>query len=112
MQTTTTRDSEVVSAARAGVTAIAPLVIGFAPFALVVGATIGAASNHEAGIAGSWLIYGGSAQIATVRSRNGRRVRRDPGRAPHQHPAAGLQRVALAALAGPAAVVPRDGRCR
>ena len=68
MQTTTTRDSEVVSAARAGVTAIAPLVIGFAPFALVVGATIGAASNHEAGIAGSWLIYGGSAQIATVRA--------------------------------------------
>ncbi len=49
-------------------TAIAPLVIGFAPFALVVGATIGAASNHEAGIAGSWLIYGGSAQIATVRA--------------------------------------------
>ena len=68
MQTTTTRDSEVVGAARAGVTAIAPLVIGFAPFALVVGATIGAASNHEAGIAGSWLIYGGSAQIATVRA--------------------------------------------
>jgi predicted branched-subunit amino acid permease len=68
MQTITTRDSEVVSAARAGMTAIAPLVIGFAPFALVVGATIGAASNHEAGIAGSWLIYGGSAQIATVRA--------------------------------------------
>ena len=64
----TTRDSEITHAARAGAVAIAPLIIGFAPFALVVGATIGAASDHAAGIAGSWVIYGGSAQLATVRT--------------------------------------------
>lgn len=64
----TTGDTAVAHAARAGVMAITPLIIGFAPFALVVGATIGAATNHEAGIAGSWLIYGGSAQLATVRT--------------------------------------------
>jgi len=64
----TTRDSEVTHATRAGVMAIAPLVVGFAPFALIVGATVGASANHGAGIAGSWLIYGGSAQIATTRT--------------------------------------------
>ncbi|HTN79869.1 MAG TPA: AzlC family ABC transporter permease [Acidimicrobiales bacterium] len=64
----TTNGTEVRAAARAGVIAISPLVIGFAPFALVVGATIGASSYHHAGIASSWLVYGGSAQIATVRT--------------------------------------------
>ena len=64
----TTHDTEVADAARAGVMAITPLVIGFAPFALVVGATVGGSSDHAAGIAGSWFIYGGSAQIATVRT--------------------------------------------
>ena len=64
----TTEITEIRTAARAGVIAIAPLVIGFAPFALVVGATIGASTYHEAGIASSWLVYGGSAQIATVRT--------------------------------------------
>jgi predicted branched-subunit amino acid permease len=64
----TTRDSEVTQAARSGVIEIAPLVVGFAPFALVVGTTIGASANKGAGIAGSWLIYGGSAQIATART--------------------------------------------
>ena len=64
----TTRDSEVTHATRAGVMAIAPLVVGFAPFALVVGATVGASSHQGAGIAGTWLIFGGSAQIATTRT--------------------------------------------
>jgi len=64
----TTRDSEVTHAIRDGVIAVAPLVAGFAPFALVVGATLGAAANPGAGIAGSWIIYGGSAQIATART--------------------------------------------
>lgn len=64
----TTRDSEVTHAVRAGVMAIAPLVVGFAPFALVVGATVGASSHQGAGIAGTWLIFGGSAQIATTRT--------------------------------------------
>jgi predicted branched-subunit amino acid permease len=64
----TTRDSEVTHATRAGLIAVAPLVLGFAPFALVVGATVGATANQGAGIAGSWLIYGGSAQIATART--------------------------------------------
>ena len=57
----TTQDTEVADAIRAGVMAITPLIIGFAPFALVVGATIGSSANHGAGIASSWLIYGGSA---------------------------------------------------
>ena len=46
--------------------AIAPLLIGFAPYAVVVGSVIGAHSSPAAGWAGTWLIFGGSAHLATL----------------------------------------------
>jgi predicted branched-subunit amino acid permease len=61
-------ESETASAARDGALAIAPLVLGFAPFALVIGASVAASSHQGAGFAGSWLIYGGSAQLAVTRT--------------------------------------------
>ncbi len=51
---------------RAGAMAIAPLLIGFAPYAVVVGSVIGAHSSPAAGWAGTWLIFGGSAHLATL----------------------------------------------
>jgi predicted branched-subunit amino acid permease len=61
-------DSETASAAREGALAIAPLVLGFAPFALVIGASVAASAHEGPGFAGSWLIYGGSAQLAVTRT--------------------------------------------
>jgi predicted branched-subunit amino acid permease len=49
-----------------GVAAMLPLVIGYAPFALAVGAAVAAHGDVVAGWAGSWLVYGGSAHIATL----------------------------------------------
>jgi predicted branched-subunit amino acid permease len=56
------------SAVAAGALAMLPLVIGYAPFALVIGATIAEHGDELAGWSGSWLVYGGSAQLATIRS--------------------------------------------
>ena len=61
-------DAETASAARDGALAIAPFIVGFAPFALVIGATVGASSHEEAGFAASWIVYGGSAQLALQRT--------------------------------------------
>jgi predicted branched-subunit amino acid permease len=51
---------------RDGAMAMAPLLIGFAPYAIVVGSVIGAHSAPAAGWAGIWLIFAGSAHLATL----------------------------------------------
>jgi predicted branched-subunit amino acid permease len=53
---------------RAGFIAVAPFLVGLAPFALVIGAAAARSSDPLAGWAGSWLIYGGSAHLAVLRS--------------------------------------------
>jgi predicted branched-subunit amino acid permease len=45
-----------------------PLLAGFVPFALVVGAAVADHGSPLAGWAGSWLIFGGSAHLATIRT--------------------------------------------
>jgi predicted branched-subunit amino acid permease len=54
--------------ARRGVLETLPLLAGYAPFALVIGATAAAEGAPLAGWTGSWLIYGGSAHLATMRT--------------------------------------------
>ena len=53
---------------RDGVAAVLPFVAGLAPFAAVIGATAAAHGDVVAGWTGSWLIYGGSAHLATLRT--------------------------------------------
>ena len=53
------------SSLREGVSVMLPFVAGFAPFALAIGA-VAARGNAWAGWSGSWLIYGGSAHLATL----------------------------------------------
>jgi predicted branched-subunit amino acid permease len=54
-------------AARAGAMAMAPIAVGLLPFALVIGTTVSESGAGVAGWAGSWLIFGGSAHLATMR---------------------------------------------
>jgi predicted branched-subunit amino acid permease len=56
-----------VRAVRAGVAAALPFVVGLAPFAFVIGSAA-AEGDALAGWAGSWLVYGGSAHLATLRA--------------------------------------------
>jgi predicted branched-subunit amino acid permease len=51
---------------RDGVAAMAPLLLGYAPFALVIGSTVATVDQPVAGWAGSWLIFGGSAHLAAL----------------------------------------------
>ena len=44
---------------RDGILAMVPFVVGFAPFALVIGAAAAHSGDPLAGWSGSWLIYGG-----------------------------------------------------
>ena len=53
---------------RAGFLAMIPFVVGYAPFALVIGSAVADSANPLAGWSGSWLIYGGSAHLAVLRS--------------------------------------------
>jgi predicted branched-subunit amino acid permease len=48
------------------VVATLPLVLGYAPFALVIGTTIAQHRQPLAAWAGTWLIYGGSAHLAVL----------------------------------------------
>jgi predicted branched-subunit amino acid permease len=59
------------SAARRGAMAMLPLLAGYVPFALVIGATAAELGSPLAGWAGSWLIYGGSAHLAALRTLDG-----------------------------------------
>jgi predicted branched-subunit amino acid permease len=56
------------SAARDGALAMLPLLAGLTPFALVIGSAVAAHGSPLAGWTGSWLIYGGSAHLATLRT--------------------------------------------
>ncbi len=58
----TTRREDVL----AGVHAMTPLVLAYAPFAVVIGSTVASIDEPVAGWAGSWLIYGGSAHLAAL----------------------------------------------
>jgi predicted branched-subunit amino acid permease len=53
---------------RDGVVAMTPFVVGLAPFALTIGAAAARTDDPLAGWAGSWLIFGGSAHLAVLRS--------------------------------------------
>jgi predicted branched-subunit amino acid permease len=50
----------------AGAFAMAPFVLAYAPFALVIGSKVATLDDPVAGWAGSWLIYGGSAHLAAL----------------------------------------------
>jgi len=52
----------------AGAAAMAPFVIAYIPFAVVIGSTAATVDQPFAGWAGSWLIYGGSAHLAALQS--------------------------------------------
>lgn len=52
--------------ARRGAMAMLPMLVGYAPFAAVVGAAVAAQDERLAAWAGTWLIYGGAAQLAVL----------------------------------------------
>ena len=56
------------SATGAGILAMLPMIVAYAPFALVIGAAVAQHGAPLAGWAGSWLIFGGSAHLATIRT--------------------------------------------
>lgn len=56
------------SPAADGVAGMLPLVVAYAPFAAVIGATVADRGDALAGWAGSWLVYGGSAHLAAMRA--------------------------------------------
>ncbi len=56
------------SAVRAGVLTMLPLLVAFIPFALVIGSAAADHGDPLAGWAGSWLILGGSAHLAAIRT--------------------------------------------
>jgi len=72
MSATTAAPVEAPAAApsspvRDGLAALVPLAIAYTPFALVVGTALAAHDGGITGWAGSWLVYGGSAQLAALR---------------------------------------------
>ncbi len=58
----------VASAGRRGALAMLPMLAGYMPFALVIGSAAADRGTPLAGWAGSWLILGGSAHLATMRT--------------------------------------------
>ncbi len=56
------------TATRDGVVAMVPFVVGYSPFALSIGAAVAAHGDRLAGWSGSWLVYGGSAHLATLQT--------------------------------------------
>jgi predicted branched-subunit amino acid permease len=57
-----------LAAARRGGLAVLPMLAAYIPFALVVGSVATEHGGPFAAWAGGWLIFGGSAQLATVRT--------------------------------------------
>ena len=51
---------------RAGFRAMAPVLAAYAPFALVVGTAVATSSDPWSAWVGTWLVYGGAAQIAVL----------------------------------------------
>lgn len=64
----TVASAPAAHAARDGALAMVPLIAGYIPFALVIGAACAEHAEPLAAWAGSWLIYGGSAHLATIRT--------------------------------------------
>ncbi len=62
------RDEVAAASSRDGVTVMLPFVVGYAPFALAIGAAVAAHGDRVAGWAGSWLVYGGTAHLATLQT--------------------------------------------
>src|SRR4051794_31190895 len=54
--------------ARAGALAMLTLLTAYVPFAFVIGSVAARQASPVAGWAGSWLIYGGSAHLAAMRT--------------------------------------------
>jgi predicted branched-subunit amino acid permease len=54
------------SDARAGARAMLPILVAYAPLGLVVGGQVAASDNPFAAWLGTWLIYGGAAQLAVL----------------------------------------------
>jgi predicted branched-subunit amino acid permease len=63
-----TSTTSVASAGRRGALAMLPMLAGYVPFALVIGSAAADRGTPLAGWAGSWLILGGSAHLATMRT--------------------------------------------
>ncbi|MET1060917.1 MAG: AzlC family ABC transporter permease [Nocardioides sp.] len=51
---------------RAGFRAMTPVLAAFAPFALVVGTAVASSSDPWSAWVGTWLVYGGAAQVAVL----------------------------------------------
>lgn len=58
----------VSSPARRGALVMLPLLAAYVPFALVIGSVAADHGDALAGWSGSWLIYGGSAHLAAIRT--------------------------------------------
>jgi predicted branched-subunit amino acid permease len=61
-------EMRVPSAARRGALAMVPLLTAYVPFALVIGSVAAEHGAALAGWSGSWLIFGGSAHLAAIRT--------------------------------------------
>ena len=51
----------------AGVRSMAPMMVAYTPYALVIGSAVARIDDPVAGWSGSWLIYGGSAHLAALK---------------------------------------------
>lgn len=51
---------------RAGARAVAPMVVAYAPFALIVGSAVASSTNPLAAWLATWTIYGGAAHLAVL----------------------------------------------
>jgi predicted branched-subunit amino acid permease len=63
---TETRETTADHRMRAGFRAMTPVVAAYAPFALVVGTAVATSADPWSAWAGTWLVYGGAAQVAVL----------------------------------------------
>lgn len=50
-----------------GVRSMAPMLLAYSPYALVIGSAVARIDDRVAGWSGSWIIYGGSAHLAALK---------------------------------------------
>ena len=62
-QHSSTRHDSVFVGARS----MAPLLLAYSPYALVIGSAVARVDDRVAGWSGSWIIYGGSAHLAALK---------------------------------------------
>lgn len=58
--------SRTSTAMRSGATAMLPMIVGFAPFGLLVGAAVAESDHPGAAWLATWTIYGGAAHLAVL----------------------------------------------